>query len=660
MNVLIYASSASHQLSNAFRSVLSPFYTVQSIVPGSLATQPWTASCALLVLSSDNSPAPLSLPRSAHEAIQDYVTAGGRILGVGLGVSCLPHRPGRDRFDLWDARSSTAIVPESPQDVSARSPPSSILLRTGTSLSGLRPAGVSFELTRIASDNKIVLGHWEEDNGAVAGIQVPIGFGNAAFWDVSPHLDGIEDTASVLALLRYALTSLDLMVPPETIPDGSLGPTLTPIPRRPLPQFLLHPPGNRHIAETVLRGLGLPNATAESSDDSVLGVIKDTADTFHFHKVATLEDAARLMAEAREVSAAGTSSPHAAMAMTDVPRIVVVLPPDVLPARDLTPQFDARKYFDVLASVRGDKVSDADNWGMGEALLYGEAVTSTQTMLDRYVPPLRSRPPQPYIHPPPSRPLSPQTNCSHPPKCTGTRGSRHLSLRQSYPSPHPNSQGADAAPTRGSRHRGACKSPSSSAHLCARRRSPRIASSSCSILPHWPSSARAATSARWAPRRVHACGSSGLTTCTSTCPRPRRRRAARGRRSAVYWSTRASRTGTYTSSSVRCVMYPRMFFARVAVRMLTNGVFLLSLSCAGKGWGINVCTPAPVTALSLLSRPGERLDVETVLALILTEFERLWNGFVAGQGSWAPFEEDYLDAWMHSYVFCPICIKSQD
>jgi len=66
------------------------------------------------------------------------------------------------------------------------------------------------------------------------------------------------------------------------------------------------------------------------------------------------------------------------------------------------------------------------------------------------------------------------------------------------------------------------------------------------------------------------------------------------------------------------------------------------------GCGINVCTPAPVAALSLLSRPGERLDSETVLALVLTEFERLWSAFIAGRGSWAPFEEAYLDAWMHS------------
>jgi biotin---protein ligase len=66
-----------------------------------------------------------------------------------------------------------------------------------------------------------------------------------------------------------------------------------------------------------------------------------------------------------------------------------------------------------------------------------------------------------------------------------------------------------------------------------------------------------------------------------------------------------------------------------------------------------VCTPAPVTALSALCPSGRQLDTETVLALVLTKFERLWTTFVRGRGSWVPFEEDYLDAWMHSCVLIP-------
>ena len=383
MNVLVYASSASHQLSNALRSVLSPFYTVQSIHPASLTSQPWTVSCALLVLlPPDGPPAVFSLPRPAHEVIQNYIFAGGHVLGVGFGVTFLPHQV-RDRFGLWDARSGTAIVPECPQGAANLSLPSSILLQTGAILSGLRPASVPFVLTRAASNIEFIRGRWEEPVGAIAGIQVPVGSGSAAFWGISPCLDRIEDTGNVLALLRYALMSLGLFVPPETISNESSDP-LPAIPRSALPQFLLHPRGKKHISDTVLQRLGL-STTVESSGDPGPVVIKDRVDTFHIHKVATLEHGARLVAEARTFADSDTSRATVAI---DAPRIIVVLPPDALPTCELTPRFDAEKYFAVLAEVRGDHTSGADsnnsNWGVGEALFYSEAVTSTQTMLERY------------------------------------------------------------------------------------------------------------------------------------------------------------------------------------------------------------------------------------------------------------------------------------
>jgi biotin--protein ligase len=387
MNVLVYASSATHQLSNALRAVLSPFYTVQSILPASLATQPWTASCALLVLlPPDGPPESFSLPRPAVEVIQDYISAGGRVLGVGFGVTFQPHQV-RDRFGLWDARSGTAIVPECPQGVANLPLPSSILLQTGAILSGLRPANVPFGLTPAASNIEFIRGRWEVPVGAIAGIQVPVGSGSAAFWGISPCLDGIEDTENVLPLLRYALTSLELSVPPETISNEPPDP-LPAIPRSALPQFLLHPPGKRHISETILQRLGL-SAAVESSGDLGPVVIKDRVDTFHIHKVATLEHGARLVAEARASADSDTSR---ATVATDAPRIIIVLPPDALPTGELTPRFDAEKYFVVLAEVRGEQTSGADgsgsgSWGVGEALFYGEAVTSTQTMLERYAPP---------------------------------------------------------------------------------------------------------------------------------------------------------------------------------------------------------------------------------------------------------------------------------
>lgn len=363
MNVLIYTSSASPGPSNVLRSVLSPFYTVQSITSATLATQPWSNSCALLVLSSPpDALGSLSLPSQAHATIQQYIATGGRMLGFGLGVSILSHRPAQDHFNLWDARSRAAIVPEVPCGVSAHSLPASIRLRTGTLLSGLRPAGVSFKLTHTTSD--IIHGHWEEPADAIAGIQIPVGSGLAAFWGVS--LDGADDSPGSLALLRYALASLGLTIPAESSAESLSA--LPPIPKYPLPQFLLHQHGKRQIVEIVLERLGL--SIAESSTDA--GVFKDAADTYHFCRT-TLEGSARLVTEARVSTELAT---HA-------PRVVLILPPDVLPPQVLTPRFDAGRYFAVLEEARGDQASVSGGWGLGEVLFYGEAVTSTQTMLER-------------------------------------------------------------------------------------------------------------------------------------------------------------------------------------------------------------------------------------------------------------------------------------
>lgn len=72
-------------------------------------------------------------------------------------------------------------------------------------------------------------------------------------------------------------------------------------------------------------------------------------------------------------------------------------------------------------------------------------------------------------------------------------------------------------------------------------------------------------------------------------------------------------------------------------------------------------TPSPISSLSLLTGSKGTLQSETVLAVILAKFERMWTTFVEAKGSWAPFEDDYLDSWMHSYVSSSsVLIQSQD
>ena len=151
----------------------------------------------------------------------------------------------------------------------------------------------------------------------------------------------------------------------------------------------------------------------------------------------------------------------------------------------------------------------AESWGVGEALFYGEVVPSTQTMLERYafffftaLLPLLSRPtPLSFSFPHSrhrrliARNIYTETPDSWRPSKPRLSQSRHFS-----------SPGAAVAPTRGSRQRDACNSPSSYARHCALRGSLGRASSLCSTSLGWPSSARVATSARWVPSGVHACG----------------------------------------------------------------------------------------------------------------------------------------------------------
>lgn len=63
-----------------------------------------------------------------------------------------------------------------------------------------------------------------------------------------------------------------------------------------------------------------------------------------------------------------------------------------------------------------------------------------------------------------------------------------------------------------------------------------------------------------------------------------------------------------------------------------------------------MATPPPLASLALLAPPGGAPSPEVMLALIMTKFESMWEEFIRARGSWAPFADAYLDAWMHSCV----------
>ena len=140
----------------------------------------------------------------------------------------------------------------------------------------------------------------------------------------------------------------------------------------PLPQFLTSTPEKSTLIGRVMDALATPQSGSQ------LSVFKDANDEFHFHP---FQESLELLELARDKSDSGEKSDPA----TWQPKHVMVCLDGSVPPPKLTPLFDLRIFYEALSAAHEKEGSagTAESWRMGEVLLYGEAVTSTQTMLDK-------------------------------------------------------------------------------------------------------------------------------------------------------------------------------------------------------------------------------------------------------------------------------------
>ena len=406
MNVLVYAGSdaAPTSLAHTFaslRTLLAPNYAVQPIDQKALQTQPWQASCTLLVF-------PPFLPSSATSSfapavraeVQKYVAGGGRLLALGIGVRVTERRgrgagglsalstqlarvniissdtsPISDKLTVVDEDAeglAFALVPSSQSEQALEADATSIRLPDGSQLDGLLRAGV-LDIPQTESSSKRVepLAHYISGSSpGFAGIKASVGRGAVAFW--SAHIEApmaSDPTREQIRLrtLRGTLETLGLRLPEQANQELSTIP-------RPTPQILTGAPWRAGVVDTIVRALQVPDLAAAAPYQ-----FKDRHDTFLFH---SREPSARVFAAQREAAKTLSDDPE-----TWNPKHIVVYNDDAMPAKELTPQFNIGTYYEELKKARdknGCRETDRDNGcGIGEALLYGEIVTSTQTMLDK-------------------------------------------------------------------------------------------------------------------------------------------------------------------------------------------------------------------------------------------------------------------------------------
>ena len=330
MNVLVVSSKPT--IFGLLRSILSPNYAVQPIALDALVDKPWASTCALLVMLSASG----SDLAPAVSAINTYIRNGGSLLAIGASAAMTePEDIGVVRLsDL----SLTFRLPVNSHSVG-------IKLATGDQLADVTDSVDSDGLDALVHAPGIeVLATYAPPSPStkIAAVR----YKRAVIW--RPHIDNDSTPpASVNTALRNSLSALGLQLPSQETPETE------PL----LPQFLASSKARPHAVGRILAALGGSLGTFDFKDTT-------NKDTFRFHP---LQDAASVLQ----------------LPPSDVKHIIACGGGE-LPAADLTNLFNLKEYFRSLDDARTPtEENDDGSWGFGEVILYGEVVTSTQTMLDK-------------------------------------------------------------------------------------------------------------------------------------------------------------------------------------------------------------------------------------------------------------------------------------
>ena len=376
MNVLVYsgpeiAQSSLPILTSILRSLLLPNYTVQSITPHTLINHPWAPSCALLVIPSFSSTTGGS---DLTNKLSKFVNDGGSLLAFSVGakgrtkdVLALP-----PSYEMGSSRSSASLnLPDSVTvDFSSLSTPS---LSDGGVETVPVEGSMGDILTSVQSPvprplfanladrpNVRVLGRYRD--GEVAGVSISfgnLGSGRTILW--APRLDqplaampspDLDEEKRKLGFLRESLRECGLELPSAEAVSS----------RVPTPMYFV---GAAPIVDTILSKLSVDFMQEPTKE------LKDQHDTFIVHPPS---DVSKDLPEPD--------------ATTLQPKRIIALTNSAFPPKEKIPTFDVALYLDELAKGKqksGDLSDNSDPWPIGAALMYGEVVTSTQTMLDRYV-----------------------------------------------------------------------------------------------------------------------------------------------------------------------------------------------------------------------------------------------------------------------------------
>lgn len=398
MNILVYngpgvsQTSLSHTLSS-LKALLVPHFAVQTVSATALASQPWSKSCALLVIPGGRDLPYISSLAAATNLIKSYVENGGAFMGICAGAYYASRRvewetgtklevSGDRPLAFFDGICKGSVYPGFAYESESGARAVAVEdIAEAEVMHGMYFNGGGEFVGTDASEGATVLAKYMEGEGQgkIAAIHCRVGKGFAILWGAHPEypltaeplLSALNrcnppvsdqeirtNEARRLKLLRKSLTLLGLQLPAHEY-IGNI-----------LPQLLASP-----ISSLVSRVYSTLAVLATSNTQP--GILEEANDTFQLHRSSS---ATSILREAR-------SGPDRAVD-SQLPKHIIFYENGQLPPAEHTPMFSIQQYFSDLSAIRDSHgvkdLDSAESWGLGQLLLYGEAVTSTQTMLDRY------------------------------------------------------------------------------------------------------------------------------------------------------------------------------------------------------------------------------------------------------------------------------------
>lgn len=406
MNVLIYNGNGTSPTSvkqayTTLKSILGHAYDVMKVDATTLKSEPWEETCSLLVIPGGrDQPYCDDLNGQGISKILNYVQQGGHYLGFCAGAYFASQeiefqKGSKEGMEIIGKRELglfpgvckgtmfSGFVYNSEKGAKAVS---IVLTKDGKKVKTYYNGGGYFVDANKLDHVKVICTYEEkglrsEETAAVAGVECQVGKGSAVLFGVHPEynvdLVDLSENESKETIIQELTASLPLCR--DLLVDCLSKMGLKVLSAQPQAQS----GGNEVPALTPMYLSAINTNTLNAITSKLLGqvnkdsILIDSNDSFYISQINKTEQEQEIEDMLKSLSIQRESEENS-------PVLQLLYPASgEMPEKTLTPLFDIKKFYDALLERRKLEWGGAPWYRFGNAMLYSEVITSTQTVLDK-------------------------------------------------------------------------------------------------------------------------------------------------------------------------------------------------------------------------------------------------------------------------------------